>query len=126
MSEADLSSYTVSEGREVFLRLSRCRCCGAGWFPPVDHCPTCRSDDLSPTTAPGAAVVYASTVVRVGAAGFDAPYTLAYVDVGDVRVLAHLRTPDGAAVAPGTPVRLTVARIREGPDGDSYVFVPAS
>lgn len=80
------------------------------------------TDEL--TSAAG--TTYASTVVQVGPAQFQPPYVLAYVDVDDVRVLAHV--PGGTALPQGTPVELKVGRIGADDQGAlwSYTAVAAS
>jgi uncharacterized OB-fold protein len=114
----------VTDGERAALRLSRCRDCGATWFPARSQCSRCAStevvDDLSATTGE----VYASTVVRIGLAQFEPPYVLAYVDVDGARVLAHVEGEE--ALAPGTPVELKLGRIGADAEGSlhSYIVVP--
>lgn len=112
--------WITRDGDDVRLTLTACRACGAQWFPPRDTCSACASDDVATVSSPHEGTVYASTMVRIGPAAFDPPYPLAYVDIGPVRVLTHLRTKD--AVPPGTPVRLAVDRIGDGIR--SYVATP--
>lgn len=109
---------------EVTLTLTACRACGSHWFPPRDVCSACASSDVVRATSPSHGTVYASTLVRIGPAAFDPPYALSYVDIGPVRVLAHLQSE--LAVAPGTRVRLSVARIGADESGSlsSYVATP--
>jgi uncharacterized OB-fold protein len=106
------------------LRVSRCPACQSRWFPPRTVCSTCTSEDLEQRCTSSRGVAYASTVVRVGASGFVAPYVLSYVDVDGVRVLAH--TVADGALPPDTDVELMLARI--GHDGDeerwSYAVRP--
>ncbi|MEU4173009.1 OB-fold domain-containing protein [Streptomyces sp. NPDC026665] len=69
--------------------------------------------------------VYASSVVRIGPRGFQAPYVLTYVDISGVRLLAH-SPATRQALSPGTPVRLTVAPIAQSSNEirTSYAVVP--
>jgi uncharacterized protein len=97
------------------LTISVCRRCGSRWFPPREVCSACVHDGLDSVHPGSDGVVYASTVVRIGAAGFTTPYVLSYVDVDGVRVLTHTDSPDPQnpeALAPGTPVTFTA-----GPTG---------
>jgi hypothetical protein len=41
------------------------------------------------------ATFYAATTVWAGAPGFTVPYSLAYLDVDGLRVLAHMEMPEG-------------------------------
>jgi len=96
------------------LTISVCPRCAARWFPPREVCSTCAYGGLDPLEARADGVAYASTVVRIGAPGFRAPYVLTYVDVDGVRVLAHTDPADPehpAALAPGTPVRFTAGPV---------------
>ncbi|MBW0090236.1 OB-fold domain-containing protein [Pseudonocardia sp. KRD-184] len=96
------------------LTISVCRRCTARWFPPRAVCSTCAHDRLDPVEAGADGVAYASTVVRIGALGFAAPYVLTYVDVDGVRVLAHTDPADPQhpeALAPGTRVRFTAGPV---------------
>jgi hypothetical protein len=71
-------------------------------------CATCRNTPLRPLLAGPAATVYAATTVWAGAPGFTVPYSLAYLDVDGLRVLAHLEMPEGQGfpAPPGTRVLL--------------------
>jgi hypothetical protein len=71
-------------------------------------CATCRNTPLQPLLAGPAATVYAATTVWAGAPGFTVPYSLAYLDVDGLRVLAHLEMPEGqdSPPRPGTRVLL--------------------
>lgn len=111
------------------LTISVCRRCTARWFPPREVCSTCAHDRLDPVGAGADGVAYASTVVRIGAPGFAAPYVLTYVDVDGVRVLAHTDPADPQhpeALAPGTRVRFTAGPVRtaDGVDLWSYRVRP--
>jgi hypothetical protein len=86
------------------IRATVCERCGSRWYPARTVCAKCRHKPLEPLLAGPAATVYASTTVRTGGApGFTVPYTLAYLDIDGLRVLAHLAGP---ALSPGTRVRL--------------------
>ncbi|MHA6782136.1 Zn-ribbon domain-containing OB-fold protein [Pseudonocardia saturnea] len=94
------------------VTISVCPRCTARWFPPREVCSACAHDRLDPVEAGPDGVAYASTVVRIGAPGFTAPYVLSYVDVDGVRVLAHTDTAgDPTPLTPGTPVTFTAGPI---------------
>jgi uncharacterized OB-fold protein len=117
--------WTHQDGERTTLTITLCHACSGRWVPPRDTCSTCASTDVEDITSHTRGSVYASTVVRIAPHGFQAPYVLAYVDINGVRLLAHSPSSD-RALAPGTPVELTVAPIADTPEGavTSYVVTP--
>ena len=110
----------------VTLAMTRCQSCSAAWFPPREVCSACASPDVEQVRTAAVGVSYATTVVRIGPGQFRPPYTLSYVDISGVRVLAHV--PGADPLPPDTPVRLTLGEIGEDADGvfSSYVAVPTA
>jgi uncharacterized OB-fold protein len=102
------------------LTISVCPHCRSRWFPARAVCSSCGRDGLHEQQTGDHGVAYASTVVRIAPAGFTAPYVLSYVDIDDVRLLAH--TDSDHALAPDTPVVLTRGPIRDGVE--SYRVAP--
>lgn len=119
------AEWTHQDAERTTLTVTVCHSCSARWFPPREACSTCASDDVENVESDTRGRVYASTVVRIAPRGFQAPYVLAYVDIGGVRILAHSPTSEDA-LDPDTPVRLTVARIADGDEGPlmSYAVTP--
>ena len=109
------AEHFVTDGARVILRVTRCRACGSSWFPAGAQCSNCASRDLAAELTSDEGTAYASTVVRVGPRQYPAPYTLAYVDVDGVRLLAHVVSEE--ALPPGTPVDLVLASIGTDDDG---------
>ncbi|GHF18683.1 hypothetical protein GCM10017786_60550 [Amycolatopsis deserti] len=120
MTDLIAGDWIARNGDTTALRISVCRDCSARWYPPREVCSTCASAELTQTVTGDRGVVYASTVVRVGAAGFDTPYVLSYVDIDGVRVLSH--SEGEQALAPDTPVQLTVGAITSGKE--SHIVRP--
>jgi uncharacterized OB-fold protein len=116
--------WIAHDDDKTSLMISVCQQCAARWFPPRDVCSTCASHELEQTTTGDRGTTYASTVVRVGAAPFRAPYVLSYIDIDGVRVLTHVH--GDRAPTPDTPVWLTIGPI--GYEGEtelwSYVAQP--
>jgi uncharacterized protein len=119
------AEHFLTDGTRVVLRVTRCRGCGGAWFPARAQCSNCASRELIDELTSSTGTAYASTVVRVGPRQFHAPYTLAYVDVDGVRLLAHVASED--ALPPGTPVDLVLAPIGTDDDGPllSYAVTPS-
>ena len=64
---------------------TRCRKCGASYFPPKMDCPRCLSSDVEWFGIKGNGKLLTYTVVNYGPTGFenDAPYILALAEFGD-------------------------------------------
>ncbi|WP_181193178.1 Zn-ribbon domain-containing OB-fold protein [Prauserella shujinwangii] len=112
------------EGDQVSLLITRCLDCASSWFPAREQCSRCGGTRVDGDRISGQGTVYASTTVHIGAGAFPTPYALSYVDVEDIRLLAHTRSV--RPLAPGTPVVLVLGEV--GADGTgalwSYVAVP--
>jgi uncharacterized OB-fold protein len=94
------SDRTATDDRTVTF--TACKKCGTRSYPPLKWCVGCLNGDLETLELNKQAVVYASSVVHLGPAAFHPPYTLAYLDVDGLRVLA--RRPGIVDVAPGDVV----------------------
>ena len=121
--------FVVDDDGTVWIKATVCERCGSRWYPARTVCAKCRNNPLEPILAGRAATVYAATTVRTGGAPeFTTPYSLAYLDVDGLRVLAHVKSPEGqqAPPRPGTRVRLRAGVI----DGDArlsaYVAFPGN
>ncbi len=90
------------------LKFQKCRGCGAVRYPVGPLCPECRSFDFDWTASSGRGTIYSYTIVRHQThPAFPVPYTVVLVEMEEgPRVIAQLRSADGAAVAIGTPVRV--------------------
>ncbi|MFG2925662.1 Zn-ribbon domain-containing OB-fold protein [Streptomyces sp. NPDC048305] len=119
------AEWTHQDGQRTTLTITTCKSCASRWFPPRDTCSTCASAAVENISSETQGTVYASSVVQIAPRGFQAPYVLAYIDISGVRLLAHCPTADHA-LAPGTPVELTVGPIAHTSEGavTSYVVTP--
>jgi uncharacterized OB-fold protein len=68
----------------------RCADCGRTSYPVRSRCPACWSESGAEVALPAEGEVHSHTTVHVDRPGMPAPYTLAYVDVGDVRLFARV------------------------------------
>lgn len=57
---------------------------------PKAACARCGSRGLEPVELPEEGTVYSATRIEVAPEGFEAPYTVALVEVGDARVTARI------------------------------------
>jgi hypothetical protein len=86
---ADFITY-LEQGK---VMASRCKKCGATYFPPQMDCSRCLSGDAEWVEISGEGKLITYSIVNYGPAGFedDAPYTLAIVDFkGGLRVFGRL------------------------------------
>ena len=86
---ADFVSY-LEAGK---VMATRCRKCGASYFPPKMDCPRCLSSEVEWFEIKGKGKLVTYTIVNYGPTGFenDAPYTLALGEFdGGIQILARL------------------------------------
>jgi len=71
---------------------TRCKKCGATYFPPKADCPSCLSSEVEWFEVGGKGKLMSYTKVNYGPSGFeaDAPYTLALGEFDGVQILARL------------------------------------
>jgi len=106
---------------------TRCRTCGARYFPPRADC--CRSldSDMEWVDLPGMGTLLTYSTLSYAPTGFgeDLPYTIAVVDFGSVRVFGRLdRTLPAESISIGMRLKLEVLKL---PGGNvSYEFRVAS
>jgi hypothetical protein len=71
---------------------TKCKKCGASYFPPRADCPSCLSSDVEWFEVKEKGKLLTYTVVNYGPSGFesDAPYILALGKFDGVQILARL------------------------------------
>lgn len=95
--------------REEKVWLQHCTQCSRARFPPMSHCPYCRSHEFTRAEIPGTGQIYSWVVVRRAFApefADDIPYTIATVDF-DGGVRAAVRAEDAESIDFGSPVEAT-------------------
>jgi uncharacterized OB-fold protein len=93
-------SFTAEAKTAEFIRYlgegkvmaSRCKKCGATYFPPKADCPACLSSEVEWFEVKGGGKLRSYTKVNYGPTGFeaDAPYILALGEFDGVQILARL------------------------------------
>jgi uncharacterized OB-fold protein len=93
-------SFTAEAKTAEFIRYleagkvmaSRCKKCGATYFPPKADCPTCLSSEVEWFEVKGGGKLMSYSKVNYGPTGFeaDAPYILALGEFDGVQILARL------------------------------------
>jgi len=74
----------------------RCGACGHVTGAPKAACARCGARDLAVEALPTTGEVFSQTTIAVAPEGFEAPYRVGLVDLGDATVLGRL--PDDADV----------------------------
>jgi len=91
-AEAKVADFmTYLEAGKVMA--TRCRECGASYFPPKADCSRCLSSEVDWFEVKGKGKLVTYTIVNYGPTGFenDAPYTLALGEFdGGIQILARL------------------------------------
>ena len=80
--------------RDGVLLGQHCPDCGHATAAPKAACAKCGSREIGVVQLPTDGEVYTETTVAVAPAGFEAPYQVALVSLGEATVLAHV---DGEA-----------------------------
>jgi len=85
---ADFVTY-LEQGK---VMATKCKKCGATYFPPKLDCPKCLLSDVEWFEIKGSGRLATYTIVNYGPTGFedDAPYILAIADFDGIRVFGRL------------------------------------
>lgn len=114
--------FVEDAGGTLRLAGTRCRACGAHFFPRRQICARCLSADMETVPLGERGILYTYTVVHQAAPGFPTPYILGYADLPDgVRVLAPLADIDPDEVQIGMPVILRVEPVRTDAEGRTLI-----
>lgn len=101
-----------------YLIGGRCSKCGFVTLGARQICPGCLEPDTMGEEPIGRrGTLYACTVIHQAAEGFEVPFAVGYVDIGEeVRVFAHIENTVESRALDGS-VELTVAPLKTGADG---------
>jgi hypothetical protein len=126
MSEYENEGYdeffeALAAGEGYYLECGN----GHGHLPPRRVCPDCGSREFAETPLPSAGEVVTYTTTHVASPNFDAdaPYVVAVVDFGPLRLTGQVRDLNPEDVAVGTVVEAGVDRTATTGD-DVLVFRP--
>ncbi|RJR33093.1 MAG: Zn-ribbon domain-containing OB-fold protein [Desulfobacteraceae bacterium] len=97
------------------IMATKCKKCGALYFPPQADCPKCLGSDMDWVEVSGSGRLITYTTVQYGPAGFEerSPYAVALAEFAKgVKIFALLsrEIPEGA-IAVGMPVKVVPARL---------------
>ena len=108
---------------------SRCRGCGAHFFPVREACSGCLSEDLETIGFSTEGILYTYSVVRQSTPAFEVPYALGYVDFPEgVRIMGQISGCELDEIRIGMPMTLSLEPFGEDDEGNpttGYRFRPA-
>jgi len=112
---------------------SKCKGCGAVWFPPRLVCSECGKKEFEQVTLPGKGKVQTFTVIRVAPTEFsdEAPYAVGIIDLeGGVPIQCQIVDCALEDIEIGMPVKIEFRKVKqEGEAGIicyGYKAVPAA
>ncbi len=107
------------------VRGTRCKKCGADYFPPRADCARCRTSDMDWVEIKGTGKLMTYSTVYYGPAGFEdkAPYWLGVGDFGGLKMLGFLSKELVKDVKVGMPVKIAALKLPE--DKVAFEFIPA-
>jgi uncharacterized OB-fold protein len=116
-------SFTTEAKTEEFINYleqgkvmtTRCKKCGAVYFPPKMDCPSCLDSDVEWFEITGTGKLVTYTVVHYGPSGFEdeAPYTLAIADFDGLRIFGRIsKDIEEGSIVPGMEIK--VAPVKSG------------
>lgn len=121
--------FEVSPDGSGRLLGSRCRTCGAHFFPIREACSGCLGTDLDKVRFSTTGTLYTFSVVRQSTPAFEVPYVLGYVDLPEgVRIMSQISGCDPEEVTIGMGLELAVEPFGASEDGTpllGYRFRPA-
>ena len=107
------------------LTASKCKSCKLIFFPPQKFCSRCLSDNLESIELSNRGMLYSFTIVErnsLAPESFQVPFVYGYVDLPEgVRVLAKILNWEPGALKIGSPVKMTLDKIREDEEGNNVV-----
>ena len=107
------------------LMASRCNFCKVLFFPPQTFCSQCLSNDLESIELGNRGTLYSFTIVErssLAPENFQVPFAYGYVDLPEgARILAKIINWEPGALKIGSPVEMTLEKIREDGEGNSVM-----
>ena len=107
---------------------SRCKSCGAHFFPIREACSGCLSTDLETVGFSTEGTLYTYSVVRQSTPDFQVPYLLGYVDFPEgVRIMGQISGIEPEEITIGMAMGLVLEPFGEDDDGNpltGYRFKP--
>ncbi|RLE15872.1 MAG: hypothetical protein DRJ50_15615, partial [Actinobacteria bacterium] len=107
---------------------SRCRACGAYFFPIREACSGCLSDNLETVVFSPEGTLYTYSIVRQSTPQFEVPYALGYVDFPEgVRIMGQIGGCELNDIKIGMPMTLSLEPFGKDENDNpltGYRFVP--
>lgn len=106
-------------GNAPVLIGNRCDTCGKVFFPKVDFCPQCLSENLGEKELSRKGTLYAYTITRIKVAYFEPPYPLGiiFLEEDHLSILAPLIMDADEKLQAGTKMEMVIAPLWTEEDG---------
>lgn len=108
---------------------SRCRSCGAHFFPVRHACSGCLSADLETVAVSTEGTLYTFSIVRQSTPNFEVPYALGYVDFPEgLRIMGQIGGCEFDEIRIGMAMALSIEPFGQDQDQNpltGYRFIPA-
>jgi hypothetical protein len=114
----DYDQWTTTLREEQALIGQRCPGCGHETAAPKAACVRCGTRALETVRFPTEGTIYATTTIHVAPDGFEGPYDVALIDLGEARTLGRVRGE------PGIGARVAIVDVFESEEGPVPVFEP--
>lgn len=112
---------------EATLIGSKCKSCGAIFFPPKNFCLNCSSKEIEPFFLGGKGVLYSFTIVHMPAEHYEAPYAIGWIQfpIG-VLVFAQIKNWEQTELKIGMGMKLVIGKLWEEEEREviGYFFYP--
>ena len=104
------------DDKAPYLTAYRCEECGKYWFPRLQVCPNCWSENLAKVPINRKGTLYSFTIIRIGQPSMKTPCAVGFVDFPEgVRVCAQIEGEPGElmnSLMPGMEMEVTTGTIR--------------
>jgi hypothetical protein len=115
----DYDQWKTTLREEQVLVGQHCPDCAHETAAPKAACARCGARRLETVRFPTEGTVYATTTIHVAPDGFEGPYDVALIDLGEARTLGRVR--DDTEIGD----RVAVVDVFESDEGPAPVFAPA-
>ncbi len=126
----DLFSPAGEEGEKGKLFGGKCKQCENYSFPPRHICKRCLSEEVERVELSGKGTIHASAVIINPPLKFQAPYSVAYVDLDEgPRLFTQLTSCRPEEIKIGRRVELVIGMLRHDENGNEiigYKFKPVN
>jgi uncharacterized OB-fold protein len=123
-SKPIMDGIFVDTAEGARLQGNRCSKCGQTFFPRVNLCLECCSDEMEEVPLSNRGKLFSYSVIGMPSVHFKAPYAVGYVDLPEgVRVFTPLSLDQGDSFSVGLEMELQVQPLWQEDDTDMIGFM---